>query len=188
MLQNNINTLGTHFLTIAIAATAPIIPLNAATSSALPVRNIAAYEQVYKSGNPLINYIHSSDMYVRTQVSENRIESKFIEMQSRFQAMKRSFLRYSDGFPTEKHNYFAQMADALCQLEVKSNVFSYNKADASIDTVLHLKNGLTLSVSCFIDDDIDSPMVFSIHRGRTLLVSDELPVSEIVNTLNAVTV
>ncbi len=188
MLQNNINTLGTRFLTLAIAATAPIIPMNAATSSALPMQSYADYKQVLQTGIPVINYVHSAEMYVSSQVSENKIESKFIEMQTRFQAMKRSFLRYSDGFPTEKHNYFAQMADALCQLEVKSNVFSYNKADASIDTVLHLKNGLTLSVSCFIDDDIDSPMVFSIHRGRTLLVSDELPVSEIVNTLNAVTV
>ena len=134
----------------------------------------------------MINYGHSAEMYVRTQVSENRIESKFIAMQSRYQAMKNSFLRYNEGFPMDKHDFFAQMADALCQLDVKSNVFSYNKIDASIDSVLHLNNGLTLSVSCFIDDEINAPMVFSIHRGRTLLVSDELPVNEIVNTLNSV--
>ena len=186
MLQNNINTLGTCFITMAMAATAPILPSNAATSSALPVQNYVAYEQIQTSGNPIVNYFHSAEMYVRTQVSENRIESNIMDMQFRYQAMKQSFLRYSEGLPETKQGYFSQMADALCQLDVKSNVFSYNKIDASIDSVLKLKNGLTLSVSCFIDDEIDSPMVFSIHRGRALLVSDELPINEIVNTLNTV--
>ena len=144
-------------------------------------------EQLYnKSGAMMSFYPHSTDNYVRTQYKEQRIDQKSKEMQRRFLAMNHSFMRYSEGFPAEKQGHFSLMANALCKLDFKDNVSSYNKDDDSIDTVLKLSNGLTLSISCFVDEDEDAPMVFSIHRGTTLLVSDELPVEEIVRKINSV--
>ena len=186
MSASNLGTLSTLVTSVAIAATAPMVQNREMTSSFSPMRYIAAAEQLNKSGYLIVNYPHSAESYFITQEAEKRINNETMRMQSRFQSMKRSFLRYNEGFPQEKQSYFAIMADALCKLDFEDNVSSYNQADASIDTVIKLKNGITLRVSCFIDDEIDAPMVFSIHRGRTLLVTDELPVSEIVNTIISV--
>ena len=148
-----------------------------------------ADSQLYnKSGSFIIYYPHASENYFRTHNTDRLIDHVSIEMQARYHSIKRSFIRYSEGFPKEKMNHFAIMANALCKLEFNDNVSSYNKIDESIDSILKLKNGLTLSVSSFVDDGEDAPMVFSLHRGQTLLVSDELPVNEIVRTINSVIV
>ena len=133
-------------------------------------------------------YPHSTEEYVRTRHDVNKIDRASMAMQSRFHAMKLSFMHYSDGMPSDKLSYFTYMANALCKLDFKDNVSSYNNGDASIDMVLKFSNGLTLSVSSFVDEEEGAPMVFSLHRGHTLLVSDELPVNEIVKTINSVAV
>ena len=153
-----------------------------------PSNNDISVEQLYNSGPMLVFYSHSTDkyVYVRTQY-EQTIDKESEKMQKRFQSMKHSFARYSEGFPAEKQVFFTAMANALCKLDFRDNVTSYNTDDASIDTILKLSSGLTLSISCFIDEDTDSPMVFSLHRGTTLLVTDEMPVEEIVRKINSVT-
>lgn len=184
MSQNNINTIFTAF---AIAATAPLTQAKGADSLSLPIGNYVAFDKQYKSGSLTMYYHHATEEYVRTQHSVSKMERSSVEMQTRYQAIKNSFAKYNKSFPADKQTYFSQMANALCKLEFHDNVSSYNVADASIDTVLKLSNGLTLSISCFVDEDIDSPMVFSLHRGKVLLVSDALPVGEIVRTINSVT-
>ena len=78
------------------------------------------------------------------------------------------------------------LSNTLCKLKFVDNISSYNESDFSLDTILKLSNGLKLSISQFLDEDIDSPVVFSIHRGKTLLISDEMPIAEIVNIINSV--
>ena len=107
-------------------------------------------------------------------------------MQDRFLAMKHSFMRYRKDISSDELSYFTSVANVLCKLDFKDNISSYNESDKCIDTVLRLSNGLTLSISSFLDEDINAPMVFSIHRGRMLLVTDEMPISEIVKTINSV--
>ena len=184
MSQNNINTVFTAF---AIAATAPLIQGKIAESLSAPIGNYQAFDKQYKSGAPMMYYTHATEEYVKTQHSSNKVELSSIEMQTRYQAMKSSFAKYNKCFPVNKQVYFSQMANALCKLEFRDNVFFYNEADSCIDTVLKLRNGLTLSVSCFLDEDMDTPMVFSLHRGKSLLVSDAMPIGEIVKTINSAT-
>ena len=184
MLQSNINTIFTAF---AIAATAPLIQTKGADSLSAPVGNYVAFDKQYKSGALTMYYTHATEEYVRTHYLTCRMERSSVEMQTRYQAIKISFAKYGRSLPANKQHYFSQMANALCKLEFRDNVSSYNEADASIDTVLKLTNGLTLSISCFVDEDVDSPMVFSLHRGKVLLVSDALPVGDIVRTINSVT-
>ena len=164
-------------ITIA-SATFMLTTQNIADSEYHDMSKGISIEQSYKdSGITIKLYPHSKEEYVRTQYQEQTIDKKSKEMQRRFQSMNHSFMRYSEGFPTEKQVHISLMANALCK-------FDFN--DDSIDTVLKLSNGLTLSISCFVDEDEDAPMVFSIHRGKTLLVSDELPVEEIVRKINSV--
>lgn len=184
MSQSNLNTVFTAF---AIAATAPLIQTKGADSLSVPVGNYVVFDKQYKSGALTMYYNHATEEFVRTQNLTSRMERSSIEMQTRYQAIKNSFAKYGRSFPADKQPYFSQMANALCKLEFRDNISSYNEADASIDAVLKLANGLTLSISCFIDEDVDSPMVFSLHRGKALLVSDALPVGEIVRTINSVT-
>lgn len=184
MSQSNINTV---FTAIAIAATAPLIQTKGADSLSVPAGNYVAFDKQYKSGTLTMYYTHATEEYVRTQQLTSRMERGSVEMQTRYQTIKNSFAKYGKSFPADKQQYFSHMANALCKLEFRDNVSSYNKDDSSIDTVLKLSNGLTLSISCFVDEDVDSPMVFSLHRGKVLLVSDVLPVGEIVRTINSVT-
>ncbi len=184
MSQSNINTVFTAF---AIAATAPLIQSKGADSLSVPIGYYVAFDKQYKSGALTMYYTHATEEYVKTQHSISKMERDSVEMQARYQAIKNSFSKYGRKFPADKQPYFSHMANALCKLQFRDNISSYNDADASIDTVLKLTNGLTLSISCFIDEDVNSPMVFSLHRGKVLLVSDALPVGEIVRTINSVT-
>lgn len=172
--------------TVALAPFASEIPIKMTDSQQQSLYSWVDSQSYNKSGSFIIYYPHASKNYFRTQNIDRLIDRVSIEMQTRYHSIKRSFIRYSEGFPEEKMNHFAIMANALCKLEFKDNVSSYNKDDESIDTILKLKNGLTLSVSSFIDDGENAPMVFSLHRGQTLLVSDELPINEIVKTINSV--
>ena len=107
-------------------------------------------------------------------------------MQLRHHAIESSFIKHSDGFPAAKKNYLMQLANQVCKLPFYDNVSSYNNDDESIDTILKLTDGTTLSLSQFLNEDVDAPVVFSIHRNNMLLVADELPLSEIVQTINSV--
>lgn len=183
MLQSNIVQL---WATMAFAATAPLILSNEASTDSVSVQITPVKEQPYQSGPFMRFYPHSLTEYMRSNSDSERIDCVMAAMQDRYQALKGNFMRYSDGFPEEKASYFIQMANVLCRLDFKDSLTSYNKSDASIDSVLKLRSGLTLSVSKFIEDDPEAPVVFSIHRGHDLLVSDELPVDEIVNIIKSV--
>lgn len=173
--------------TMALASAPYEVPVKVAEVQRQSSRSWMEYARFNnKSGAFMIFDSHASENYYRTHNTDRLIDHVSIEMQTRYQSLKRSFIHYSEGFPKEKMNHFAIMANALCKLEFRDNVSSYNKVDESIDTVLKLKNGLILSISSFVEDSEDAPMVFSLHRGQTLLVSDELPVNEIVRTINSV--
>ena len=107
------------------------------------------------------------------------------ESLQRFEQIKNSFSKHSIGFPVEKKNYILELANRVCQLPFIDNLSEYNEFDRAIDTVLKLSNGQTLSISQFIDEEIEAPVVFSIHRGKELLVTDEMPLWEIVDTINS---
>lgn len=134
----------------------------------------------------MVYYPLLKKQYVVTKDEDSRIEKTSLDMQNRFHAMKHSFNRYGKGIPTEKYGFFNLVANTLCKLDFNDIVSSYNEDDLSIDTVLRLSNGLTLSISSFIDENINSPMVFSIHRGNMLLVADQMPINDIVETIKSV--
>ncbi len=181
MSQSNISSIVTAF---AISTSAPFAMACDAASDKLPLPVFSLIDQAYRSG-PVMNYFDlSSEVYERAKSDDAKIDLTSIETQRRFQALKSSFFRYSQGFPKEKSDYFSRMASAICKLESNEIVSYYNDIDSSIDVVLKLKTGLTISIACFIDEDVDAPVVFSIHRGRTLLVSDELPINEVVSNIN----
>ena len=52
-----------------------------------------------------------------------------------------------------------------------------------IDATLHFKHLISASVSMFLDEPIDSEVVFTIHRDKTLLVIDSLPIDELVERI-----
>lgn len=138
------------------------------------------------SGMPIAFYNHTSGNFVRSMSMEEAIDSESIQMQERHRAIEDSFSKYSKGFPFEKMDFLSMLSNTLCKLKFVDNISSYNESDFSLDTILKLSNGLKLSISQFLDEDIDSPVVFSIHRGKTLLISDEMPIAEIVNIINSV--
>ena len=167
-------------------ATVPILPkcLDNGIRTALYQKEYSMHS--FQSGAPMAFFPQLSDFYQTQKSIETSIDILSMKMQQRYKILQRLFNENNEGFPTEKFRYFNQMANALCQLDFDDNVSSYNEFDESIDTILKLKNGLTLSVSCFVDEEINAPMVFSIHRDTMLLVSDELPVDEMVKTIKSV--
>lgn len=177
-------------LAITLATAVPAFPLaNIGVDTSSQTAWIQVnHTQSQQSGPMMIFFPHSTKDYIKMQSTESPIDEVSLAMQKRYQAILQSFNHYSKGFSSDKQCYISQIANELSKLDFSDNVSSYNDVDASIDSVLKLANGLTLSISRFIEDDMEDPMVFSIHRGRTLLISDELPIGEIVSTINSVTI
>lgn len=190
MLNNSTTT-----YSVAVVATA----IAAAISGELPKPDIVGGDLVLvgqtlenettsaATGMPFLFYNHASEMVESTRNKDAAIRVDSMKMLLRFQAIEKSFSHNNDGFPTVKRSYFLCLANTVCRLPFVDNVSSYNNEDETIDTILKLAGGLTLSISQFLNDSEDAPVVFSIHRGKTLLVSDELPLSEVVGTILSVT-
>lgn len=188
MSQNSTGT----FTSILIVAALTVASSDVMQQSYVANNGLSTYptyensENSKTSGMPIAFYNHTSGNFVRSMSMEDAIDSESIQMQERHRAIEDSFSKYSEGFPFEKMDFLSVLSNSLCKLKFVDNISSYNKSDFSLDTILKLSNGLKLSISQFLDEDIDSPVVFSIHRGKTLLISDEMPIAEIVNIINSV--
>lgn len=185
------NSTGT-FTSILIVAALTVASSDVMQQSYVANNGLSTYptyensENSKTSGMPIAFYNHTSGNFVRSMSMEDAIDSESIQMQERHRAIEDSFSKYSEGFPFEKMDFLSVLSNSLCKLKFVDNISSYNESDFSLDTILKLSNGLKLSISQFLDEDIDSPVVFSIHRGKTLLISDEMPIAEIVNIINSV--
>ena len=188
MSQNSTGT----FTSILIVAALTVASSDVMQQSYVANNGLSTYltyensENSKTSGMPIAFYNHTSGNFVRSMSMEDAIDSESIQMQDRHRAIEDSFSKYSEGFPFEKMDFLSVLSNSLCKLKFVDNISSYNESDFSLDTILKLSNGLKLSISQFLDEDIDSPVVFSIHRGKTLLISDEMPIAEIVNIINSV--
>lgn len=188
MSQNSTGT----FTSILIVAALTVASSDVMQQSYVANNGLSTYptyensENSKTSGMPIAFYNHTSGNFVRSMSMEDAIDSESIQMQERHRAIEDSFSKYSEGFPFEKKDFLSVLSNSLCKLKFVDNISSYNESDFSLDTILKLSNGLKLSISQFLDEDIDSPVVFSIHRGKTLLISDEMPIAEIVNIINSV--
>ena len=188
MSQNSTGT----FTSILIVAALTVASSDVMQQSYVANNGLSTYptyensENSKTSGMPIAFYNHTSGNFVRSMSMEDAIDSESIQMQERHRAIEDSFSKYSEGFPFEKMDFLSVLSNSLCKLKFVDNISSYNESDFSLDTILKLSNGLKLSISQFLDEDIDSPVVFSIHRGKTLLISDEMPIAEIVNIINSV--
>lgn len=189
MLQNSTGTLTSIF----VAAAFTVVP-NGNTCEILSSDIRPMYQTNYNSADTSTSgmhipfYSHNNVDFVRSNSCAIPVDTQSIIMQQRHKAIEESFSKYSEGFPAEKTEYFSLLVNSLCRLQFNDNLSSFNEEDNSIDTILKLSNGLKLSISKFIDEDINAPVIFSIHRGKSLLISDEMPVEEMVDTINSIVV
>lgn len=143
------------------------------------------FEKSTCSGSPL-SFVNENMRFriASTQTISMSTDDKL--RQYRYKSIERSFMKHSDGLPGNKMSYMEYMANVMCGLSFSDNISSYNKFDDTIDSVFSLDGDLTLTMSQFLDENIDAPVVFSIHRGEDLLVSAEMRMEELEKTVNEV--
>lgn len=185
MYQNSTTT----FTVIAIMAATALVGTGGdmqqsynELSSLLPN---AMNERVNASSVPITYYDRVAKNITRTMSECKPINAAIEETLRRFEKIKNSFSKHSKGFPVDKQDYVFELANQVCQLPFTDNLSEYNEFDGTIDTVLKLSNGQTLSISQFIDEEIEAPVVFFIHRRKELLVTDEMPLWKIVDTIKS---
>lgn len=138
-----------------------------------------------RSGDPIS--FTSENLRFRVSLTQEvpmSVEEKM--RQYRYKAIERTFLKNSDGLPGNKMSYFIYMANVMCGISFSDNISSFNKYDETIDSIFRMEGGLTLTMSQFLDEDVEAPVVFSIHRGEELLVSAEMKLEELAKTVNEV--
>lgn len=144
------------------------------------------FDKSTRSGQP-ITFLGSEILRYRiaaTQAYPMSSEEKL--RQYRYKSIERSFMKNSAGFPDTRMAYMEYMANVMCGVSFLDNISVFNKIDETIDTVFKLKGGLMLTISQFLEDEIDAPVVFSIHRGEELLVSAEMDLDELAKTVKDV--
>lgn len=139
-----------------------------------------------RSGLPMSFFTSSSLKFEASETQNYTMSAEDKDRQYRFKAIQRSFLRHCDGLPNDKMKYMEYMANEMCGISFCDNISEYNSIDATIDTIFKMSGGLTLTLSQFIDDEVDTPVVFSIHRGTDLLVSAEMKLGDLAKTINEV--
>ena len=139
-----------------------------------------------QSGDMIFSYKEAGEVFSLSQNLSASVEIASVKRQLRYRKIEQNFMLNCGQMLEEKKCYMEKMANEVSVLPIVDYTVSYNEYDESLDTVLKINDGLTLSISQFLDEDLDAPSVFSIHRGTTLLVSDELPISEIINRYHSV--
>jgi hypothetical protein len=144
------------------------------------------FDKSTRSGQP-ITFLGSENLRYRVAATQALSMSSEEKMrQYRYKSIERSFMKNSDGFPGTRMSYMEYMANVMCGISFLDNISAFNKIDETIDTVFKLNGGLTLTMSQFLEDEIDAPVVFSIHRGEELLVSAEMNLDELAKTVKDV--
>ena len=139
-----------------------------------------------QSGDMIFSYKDASEVFSLSQNLSAAVDIASVKRQLRYRSIEQNFLLNCSQMPQDKKCYMEKLANEVSILPIVDYVTSYNEYDESLDTVFKINDGLTLSISQFLDEDQDAPSVFSIHRGSTLLVSDELPISEIISRYHSV--
>lgn len=91
----------------------------------------------------------------------------------RYTKLQKSFSLNLHGFTIGNMSFFEDMANVLCNIPFESVITSYNEYDESIDIKMSLSYNIKLSISRFVDINDDN-VVFSIHRNKRLLISNEM--------------
>lgn len=122
----------------------------------------------------------------RTQKVQKSIDEEYMKIKERYRAIERSFVENKINFPDDKITYFSFFANSLSRLPFVNNFTEFDEWNDSIYSELKLDNGLNIKVTMFLEDDEEAPVVFSVFRGKALLISDELPIYDMVDTLNSI--
>lgn len=139
-----------------------------------------------QSGDMIFSYKEASEILSLSQNRLSAVDITSVKRQLRYKSIEDNFRLNCGQMPQDKRGYMEKLANEVSLLPIVDYITSYNEYDESLDMVLKINDGLTLSISQFLDEDLDAPSVFSIHRGSRLLVSDELPISEIISRYHSV--
>lgn len=139
-----------------------------------------------QSGDMIFSYKEASEILSLSQNRLSAVDITSVKRQLRYKSIEENFRLNCGQMPQDKRGYMEKLANEVSLLPIVDYITSYNEYDESLDMVLKINDGLTLSISQFLDEDLDAPSVFSIHRGSRLLVSDELPISEIISRYHSV--
>ena len=139
-----------------------------------------------QSGDTIFSYKEASEILSLSQNRLSAVDITSVKRQLRYKSIEENFRLNCGQMPQDKRGYMEKLANEVSLLPIVDYITSYNEYDESLDMVLKINDGLTLSISQFLDEDLDAPSVFSIHRGSRLLVSDELPISEIISRYHSV--
>lgn len=116
--------------------------------------------------------------FSRTNSTENQLTPGMIAATHRYAQLIGSFNASKLNYPACSMDVFRDLANIVCNIPFKTVISSYNPYDESVDLVLKMDFNINLSISKFIDDDEDN-VVFSIHRNKRLLVSNEMSLRDI---------
>lgn len=116
--------------------------------------------------------------FSRTNSTENQLTPEMIAATHRYAQLVGSFSASKLNYPACSIDVFRDLANIVCNIPFKTVISSYNPYDESVDLVLKMDFNINLSISKFIDDDDDN-VVFSIHRHKRLIVSNEMPLRDV---------
>lgn len=188
MLKASTETIQTLAIGIALASAST----TDAPSQTIPdegqriIAEITMPVSAKQSGDMIFSYKDASEDLSLSQNRLSAVDITSVKRQLRYRSIEENFMLNCGRMPQDKRGYMEKLANEVSILPIVDYITTYNDYDESLDTVLKINDGLTLSISQFLDEDLDAPSVFSIHRGSTLLVSDELPISEIISKYHAV--
>lgn len=117
-----------------------------------------------------------SSNYRETESSYKELTELEVALNDRLKALRRNFNRNSNDVSQQVSMIFSSMANKLAVLPFDDNLSFYNAEDRSVDIKVMMPQDFCLNVSHFVDDD--DYVVFTLHKGRKLLVADELRIEE----------
>lgn len=109
----------------------------------------------------------------RRNTLDSKMSPEETASNQRYTKLQKSFLLNLHGFTIGNMSFFEDMANVLCNIPFESVIASYNEYDESIDIKMSLSYNIKLSISRFVDINDDN-VVFSIHRNKRLLISNEM--------------
>ena len=115
------------------------------------------------------------------------IDQKAQQCTANFKILEQSFLKHEGCLLTLKHTrLFEETASSLSALIFKEALVQYNTVDCAIDFSFILRDGMELSVTKFIEDDIEDLVDISLYHHNEMILTGEMPIHVLMEKMNQI--
>jgi hypothetical protein len=133
-------------------------------------------------------YLSAGSSFAVSNSQAENIDQKAQQYTANFKMLRQSFLKHEGRLLAPEYTRrFEDTASSLSALTFREALVQYNKFDCAIDFSFILPDKMELSVTKFIEDDIEDLVDVSLYHHKEMILTGEMPVNVLIEKMSQIT-